>query len=574
MTLLATPQNVPFVRLALCAAVAATLGPALSAQVGGTWSQLREHSGPTLNSQYGYLARSLGDVNGDGVPDYLTTAPYADDAINGPAGRAFVISGADGSAIREHLGTSYGGRLGMAAAKLGDVNGDGIADYALGTPFEGAIGQARPGSVTAYSGATGDQLWQSLGEGSYWHFGSVIESISDLSGDGVPDLLVSAPQASLNLNAKWVGSVYLLSGSDGAILQRVDGQNEFEYFGSSLATPGDVNGDGTEDFMIASVGVDANHQGSVFVYSGASLSLLHRIDGQSFGPQVRGFGAAMSGIGDMNGDGFAEVAISSPREDVNLLLPGAGAIRIFSGQSGAVLHTLEGDVLYSNLGQALAQLDDFDGDGSADLAVGYPNQIYEGAVRVYSGRDARLLAQHSSSVGANEYGWSVADGGDLNGDGRSEILVGAIENLSWSPGPGSLHLMSWDPHLIPEQSFASAGQGGSFQAQIQFPISEAGLPYALLLSQTGVGPVQVQGISIPLTRDWMLIESSLGNYPNLFTNPTGVLNATSQATLDYSWRPGQLYGHLGRTYWASAVTTDVAGTLRLVSAAVPLTIIP
>jgi VCBS repeat protein/FG-GAP repeat protein len=574
MTSLPTPQHVPFLRFALGAALAVALAPALSAQVGGSWSQLREHSGPTLNSQYGYLARNLGDVNGDAVADYLTTAPYADDAINGPAGRAFVISGADGAAIREHLGTSYGGRLGMAAANLGDVNGDGVPDYALGTPFEGPIGQARPGSVTAYSGATGVQLWQSLGEGSYWQFGSVIEGISDLNLDGVPDLLVSAPQSSLNINAKWVGSVYLLSGIDGAKLHRVDGQAEFEYFGSTLESPGDINGDGTDDFLIGSVGVEANHQGSVYLYSGASLTLLRRIDGQSFGSQVRGFGDAMSGIGDMNGDGFAEVAIASPREDVSQLLLGAGVVRIFSGKSGAVLHTLEGDALYSNLGQALAQLDDFDGDGSADLAVGYPNQIDQGAVRVYSGRDARLLAHQGAEAGLIEYGWSVADGGDLNGDGRSEILVGAIESLSWSPGPGSLHLMSWDPHLIPEQTVASAGLGGSFEAQILFPISEAGLPYALLLSQTGVGPVQFQGTAIPLTRDWMLIEASLGNYPNLFTNPTGVLNATGQATLDYNWTPGQLLGYQGQTYWASVVTTDPGGSLRLVSAAVPLTIIP
>ncbi|NQU47381.1 MAG: FG-GAP repeat protein [Planctomycetes bacterium] len=555
----------------ICANAWGAAAPA-PAQDFGTWSLLREHDGPTHRSKMGWMVTSLGDVNQDGIADYLTTAPYADDAFNGPFGRAYIYSGANGSLIREHQGTSYGGRLGIAAANVGDLDGDLVNDYSIGIPWQDRPGGRRTGAVWTYSGATGQMIWEALGQGSYWLFGREIVGTGDVDGDGTPDVLVSAPEADIGSYYNAKGMVYLLSGVDGSVIWNQKGKHDFDYLGGSLAAVGDLDGDGTPDFCASGRGGGLLPKGTVHIFSGATGQELRLLRGGDYGSEVSAFGNEICSVGDWDQDGFPDVAISSPLERILPYLHSAGAVRIFSGHTGELLHTLYGDSMYSDFGSAICKLDDFDGDGTPDLAVGLPVNFDDGGVRVYSGRDARLLWSYDSPIIQEEFGYSIADGGDLNGDGRSELLVGSIEDGVWIVGNGSVKVMTWDPHLIPGATVASASAGGSFTSQLHFPISEANQPYALLLSETGTGPARYLNQFVPLSLDPLFWASTQGIYPSLFGSPTGVLDANGEGSFNYQWSPAQLNGQVGHTFWACAVTFDPGIGLRMVSIAVPLTI--
>ena len=524
----------------------------------------------------GFATAPMGDVDGDGVNDYLTTAPYADDKYNGPIGRAYLYSGADGSLIREHVGTSYGGRLGMGAANVGDLDGDGVDDYTIGIPYQDRPNGRRHGRVDTFSGASGQLLWQVNGFGNYWLFGREIEGVGDVNGDGVPDLMVSAPEADTNFVYNARGKVYLLSGVDGAVLRVMSGQTDYDYMGAELLGTGDLNGDGVPDMAVTRTAYRYlfGPTGEVQFFSGSNGELLYSIHGGDIGNDVKGFGWSMAMVGDWDQDGVNDIAISATQETPQEFFYSAGSVRVFSGRNGDIIREFFGDHIYIYFGLAVAGLEDFDGDGFPDLAVGSEEGIYDGGVRIYSGRDGRELWRRVAESDDAEFGFTIADGGDLNGDGRCELLVSSWEDGVWNSGNGRLHVISYNPHLLPQSTVASASAGGSFDSQIDFPASEAGKDYALLLSETGMGPSEYLWTHLPLTKDAMFWNSVNGIYPSQFLNATGVLDGNGDGQMTYQWAAGQLSASIGRTYWASVVSFDPGVGIRMVSAAAPLTVTP
>lgn len=557
-------------------AVGVVLATAATAQDFGTSTMVREHVGPAMRSNMGFCVESMGDLDGDGVPDYLTTAPYADDKYNGPFGRVYLYSGNDGALIREHAGTSYGGRMGIAAANCGDLDGDGVNDYAVGTPWQDRGEYKRPGMVQAFSGATGQMIWEVIGSGSYWLFGREIEGVGDVTGDGVPDVLVSAPEADIGHYYNARGMVYLLSGADGSRIRSKNGQVDFDYFGSRLLATGDLDGDSVPDFAVSSRSQTwlFGPSGKVTIYSGATADEIYSIHGQEFSNTINGFGSTLAMVGDWDQDGYEDIGVGTPFETLENNYHSAGTVRVFSSRSGELLHTLEGDHIYIYFGRAITKLEDFDGDGFSDIAVGTEEGFGDGGVRIYSSRDGRELWRRASQQDDSELGWAVADGGDLNGDGRSELLVSALMDGVWNAGNGALQVLSWNPHLIPGTTIASASAGGSFASQIDFPASEADKNYALLLSETGTGPSEFYHQFLPLTKDAMFYASVNGTYPSLFTAPTGTLDANGDADLVYQWSAGQLAASVGQTFWACVVSLEPGTAIRMVSAAAPLTVTP
>lgn len=339
---------------------------------------LHELVGPTASEQFGASLVGLGDVDGDGVPDLAVGSPRH----GGSRGRVSVFSGASGTLLWSAAGNGGGARFGAALASVGDVDGDGASDLAIGAPFASGAGTAA-GRVELRSGASGALLLAFDGA-PFDLLGTALSAADDADGDGVPDLWVGAPLADVgHFNA---GSALLRSGRDGAPILAIHGAEIGAQLGQWIARLGDLDGDGRPDVLVASVGVDAGgiDAGRVEVRSGAGGGVLWRRDGARPGA---GMGPATS-LGDLDGDARPEFLVGDPeRGDGG---PRPGRVWLVHGRLDAPARELVGRAGDDGFGAALAGLGDVDGDGVPDFAVGAPGleggPDRKGYLRVYSGR--------------------------------------------------------------------------------------------------------------------------------------------------------------------------------------------
>ncbi len=243
-------------------------------------------------------------------------------------------------------------------------------------------------------------------------FGAAVAGAGDIDRDGVSDILVGAS------NPSGIGKVYLYSGGDRSLMHEFTGATSGDGFGSAVSTAGDVDGDGVEDVIVAAPDFDSSH-GKVYVFSGADWSVLMTKTGAAVGDRL---GCSVAGMGDLNDDGHADIAVAAPGDDGAGL--DRGVVFIYSGVDQATLHTLTADA-YTGFGFSIANGGDFDKDGYSDLIVGQPEYLAnDGKVYVFSGHYGTLLISFVGEHSADCLGWSVAGIGDANGDGLDDIVVG------------------------------------------------------------------------------------------------------------------------------------------------------
>ena len=247
----------------------------------------------------------LGDANGDGVPDLVVCAPY-EDSNGTDSGTVYVHSGLDGSIIRSHTGDATSDRLGLVAVSLGDINGDGIGDYAASTPY----GNSGRGMLRVWSGASGSEIYTRLGTEVDAQFASAVCTVDDLTGDGRPEIAIGAPNS--DLIATDAGLVILINGATGALVTQLP-SSIGQLRGSALADAGDWNGDGTGDLVVSAPG--SGTAGMNYIISLADSSELAQLAGLGTN---QGFTSSLAGQLDVNGDGQPEIAIGF------LLADGAG----------------------------------------------------------------------------------------------------------------------------------------------------------------------------------------------------------------------------------------------------------
>ena len=272
-------------------------------------------------------------------------------------------------------------------------------------------------------------------------FGVSVSGAGDVNGDGFADLIVGAAQD--DNNGADAGSARVLSGLNGSVLYTFNGDSPFDFFGVSVSGAGDVDGDGYADLIVGARGDDNNGErsGSARVFSGLDGSILYTFDGDSAADT---FGASVSGAGDVNGDGFADLIVGAAQDDNNGF--SSGSARVFSGLDGSILFTFDGDSAIDLFGISVSGAGDVDGDGFADLIVGARrddnNGDSSGSARVFSGADGSVLYTFNGDSPFDFFGGSVSGAGDVDGDGFADLIVGAHLDDNNGTDSGSARVFS------------------------------------------------------------------------------------------------------------------------------------
>ncbi len=413
------------------------------------------------NARYGFSVSTAGDVNGDGYSDILVGAEGYD---NGQAdeGRVFLYEGTvDGQmsqgfpnwfAESDQAGAFFGG----CVAPAGDVNGDGYGDVIVGARNYDN-GQTDEGRVYVYLGSP-DGLtfpavpdWTAEGNQAGALFGTSVATAGDVNNDGYSDVIVGAPSYDNQglLDQGWA-FVYLGSASGlaaNAVWITESGQAGALY-GVSVSTAGDINGDGYDDVLVGARNYDNGQtdEGIVRLYtgwaSGVQFGAAMTFESDQAGAN---FGRSVATAGDVNGDGYADFLVGAYTYDNGQA--DEGRVYVYRGASSSVptlMTTLEADQTAASFGITVGPAGDVNGDGYADVVVGaylYDNgQSNEGRAFVYQGSAAGLAttpAWTGESDQANaQYGWSVATAGDVNRDGYSDLIVGALFYANGESGEG------------------------------------------------------------------------------------------------------------------------------------------
>ncbi|MFM9066026.1 MAG: peptidoglycan DD-metalloendopeptidase family protein, partial [Planctomycetota bacterium] len=505
--------------------------------------------GVAVGDSTGFRVRSVGDLNGDTLADFLVTAPAADADLAGDGvltdnvGQTFVVygrfggfaggfdladllpaNGGDGSQGFVLQGIKVDDNSGISVTTGGDFNKDGYNDLVIGAPNADRAGNRSGEAYVVFGRATGFPATVNLktlsfvgggngaagfilvGERTGDLAGTSVSFAGDINDDGFDDLIIGSPQADFQVGTTSLfnaGRAYVIYGSDQpfpaeyslanlltpltpGMVQRgfvIDGETSFDNVGQSVAGLGDINGDGIDDVAIGALHIATNFSGDVYELFGRdattqfftpitnpfSLTQLRTAQlgdgtlGSVFHGDVNGdnTGSLVVGLGDINGDTINDFAIGAPsagldvrpsglaylvygkktpfsaETDLRTLLPLFGG----DGTAGVVV---QGGNTNDQIGSAIAPLGDFNGDGFPDVAFGAPGLddagnnaggvyiVYGSATPLPKVVDLIALGQAGATPGmlllgltGSQTGTSVSGLGDVNGDGRSDLVIGS-----------------------------------------------------------------------------------------------------------------------------------------------------
>ncbi|TMQ70382.1 MAG: hypothetical protein E6K81_12770, partial [Candidatus Eisenbacteria bacterium] len=417
------------------------LGSASGLAATPAWTAESNQSG----AFFGNSVASAGDVNGDGYSDVIVGA-YAFQNGEVEEGRAFVYLGSASGLATAPAWTAESdqenARFGYSVATAGDVNGDGYSDVIVGA-YQFTNGQSFEGRAYIYLGSA-----SGLATGAGWtaesnqvaaHFGSSVATAGDVNGDGYSDVIVGAEYYDNGQIDEGGAFVYLGSASGPATTAAWTAEtDQASAYGFSVATAGDVNGDGYSDVIIGAYAYSngQTNEGRAFAYLGSASGLATTAAWTAESDQASAsFGWSVATAGDVNGDGYSDVIVGARDYNNGQTSQGRAYVYLGSASGPSTTYAWNGESNQASalFGYSVATAGDVNGDGYSDVIVGavlYDNgQADEGRAYVYLGSASGLAAAPAWTAESNQagaqFGWSVATAGDVNGDGYSDVIVGA-----------------------------------------------------------------------------------------------------------------------------------------------------
>lgn len=372
---------------------------------------IHEWRGEAEGDEFGWIARAIGDVDGDRVTDVVVSAT-ANPPGGTTRGKLYAYSGRSGKLLWRVVGDS-GSLLGTGLESAGDVDRDGADDVVAGAPGEN--------SVYVYSGRNGRQLLRLRGDTITQGLGSAASGIGDFDRDGHADFVVGAP----NTNARGAGAgrAIVYSGKDGHALLTIDGDSAGHGFGATVG-----GGDG-RFFIVGASGAGPRGSGRVYVYDRLSPTARFIKDADSTGAALGAMFVSVAG--DVDADGTPDIFATDFGNTA--AGPATGRSYVYSGTDGRALLTLTGDGAGEGFGIGAARTGDVNGDDHADLVIGswqYSGAAWSGGrVRVFSGKDGRVLQSITGRVPAETLGFDAVGVGDIDGDGRTDYLLTSAWSL-------------------------------------------------------------------------------------------------------------------------------------------------
>ncbi len=395
------------------------------------------------NANMGQEVANAGDVNGDGWDDLLVSAwLYSNGHIN--EGAAFLYYGSAQGPSTSPDWSAEGGQhnafFGYGLSTAGDLNNDGYADVVIGAMGYDHL-MSNNGRVYVYYGSAGGLSTTAdviiNGDQAQARIGIDVADAGDVNNDGYDDVIVGAylyDSAQVDEGAAFIyhGSATGLSSVASTVL--TSGQS-YSWFGKSVSTAGDIDGDGYDDIIVGAPKYDdgQNDEGRVYVFSGSSVGVETTAAWTRDGNEANALlGFDVSWSGDNNNDGYDDIVIGAYGMDGLAL---EGRVFGFHGSSTGLGTNPDFEAAaYGNLnalGKALAYAGDYNDDGFDDIIVGAEStSSLAGALLIYQGTaqglDSIPVWTYEANQAGARMGSSVSYAGDVNGDGVADVVAGAL----------------------------------------------------------------------------------------------------------------------------------------------------
>jgi hypothetical protein len=557
--------------------------------------------GIDANDISGRSVSGAGDVNGDGLADLVVGAPEFSTSGRGLVGQSYVVFGKAGSTPVDLDNLGVGGfRIdgidandlsGRSVSGAGDVNGDGLADVIVGAYGADPGGDSGAGESYVVFGKTGNTPINlaNLGAGGFRidgidavdSAGFSVSGAGDVNGDGLADLIVGALGADPGGDSN-AGESYVVFGkADSTPIElaslgvggfRIDGIDAGDYSGASVSGAGDVNGDGLADVIVGAGGADPggdSYAGESYVVFGKAsntrvdLATLgaggFRIDGIDVGDVS---GVSVSGAGDVNGDGLADLIVGASRADAGgdgdagesyVVFGKASSTPIDLATLGAGGFRIDGINFKDTSGVSVSGAGDVNGDGLADLIVG--------ASRANAGGDgnagesyvvfgnARSSPIDLASLGmggfrilgidAGDYsGISVSGAGDVNGDGLADLIVGAYRADPGGDADGGESYVVFSASVPPLSSTVRAHSVNGNAPRTALGVTGDGSNDSFPDARAWIDFIDGNDLLTDASAETLTLTRSAGGFPNPGAAASWRLQTTRQ-----SWSSAELRLH-------------------------------